>query len=240
VAAGAVVPEEPGRLLLQAVVGETHPPGGQRQGRPVREDQHGRRADRAQGGPHGVRRLRRPLRRRRQALPRPACRYVPALSCLLQNQNGRRRTACVAAMCMLVRRRIKLVFFFHRSRSSEGPSGHGGWRGGGGGGGPRDRRRLHAGVRGRRGRQGPCRRRPLGVSGNRHQHPLLPPIRSFAHTTTRPRHPGHSHRIPVSRARVPSRPCPPQDVRGHRQEAARAQELRRAGLVGDGESPWGP
>ncbi|KAL5670966.1 hypothetical protein ACJX0J_015272, partial [Zea mays] len=142
VAAGAVVPEEPGRLLLQAVVGETHPPGGQRQGRPVREDQHGRRADRAQGGPHGVRRLRRPLRRRRQALPRPACR-------------------------------------------SEGPSGHGGWRGGGGGGGPRDRRRLHAGVRGRRGRQGPCRRRPLG------------------------------------------------DVRGHRQEAARAQELRRAGLVGD-------
>jgi hypothetical protein len=29
------------------------------------------------------------------------------------------------------------------------------------------------------------------------------------------------------------RPCPPQDVRGHRQEAARAQELRRAGLVGE-------
>lgn len=57
----------------------------------------------------------------------------------------------------------KKIVFFPRSRSSEGSE----WRGGGGGGaGALDRRRLHAGVRGRGGGQGPCRRRPLGVSGN--------------------------------------------------------------------------
>jgi len=114
VAAGAVVPEEPGLVLLlkavaAVVVGSPQGSGRRRaQGRTVREDQHGRRADRAESGPHRVRRLRRPLRRRRQALPRPARRYLRVSS--LQEQ---RRRAVHVAICLLVRRLI--ISFFDRA-----------------------------------------------------------------------------------------------------------------------------
>jgi hypothetical protein len=81
VAAGPVVPSQPG-FLESVVVGSPGRRSQERGRRHVREDQHGRRPYRAQGGPRGIRRIRRALRRRRQALPRPARRYVS------QSMNG--------------------------------------------------------------------------------------------------------------------------------------------------------
>jgi hypothetical protein len=85
VAAGALVPAQPGFLEAAASVvvssaGRRSQEGRRRaraeQGWHVREDKHGQRPDRSQGGPDGVRRLRGALRCRQQALPRPARRYV--------------------------------------------------------------------------------------------------------------------------------------------------------------------